>query len=123
MAEVWSAEARERLLLEIKELAQGYQYQYGGCGQSLLLALQRKLNLPGGEAAFKAANYAGLGIARSGDMCGALLGAIIAMGLASGRSSIKEPPYPEPGNLDEATGNPKSLDFTRKVFYKINSPK
>jgi hypothetical protein len=41
----------------------------------------------------------------------------MALGLASGRESLKDPAYPDPKVLDEATGNPQSLETIRN-FYK-----
>ena len=115
--EIVPGEDLEESLLWIEEMAKGYQAQYGGCAQCVLLPIQRKFNLPGGTAVIKSAGYFGLGIARLGDMCGALSGAIMALGLASGRESLKDPAYPEPTVLDENTGLPKSL-VTIREFYK-----
>lgn len=119
MAEIAANKKGEELLDLVEELAEGYQYQYGGCGQAIIVALQRCLDLPGGPEAVKATGYVGLGIARMGDTCGALLGAIIALGLASGRANLKDAPYPEPEVVDKTTGNPKSLETVRGFYRKF----
>jgi C_GCAxxG_C_C family probable redox protein len=110
-------ETLEESLLWIEEMARGYQAQYGGCAQCILLPIQKKFNLPGGPAVIKAAGYFGLGVARLGDTCGALSGALMALGLSSGRENLKDPAYPNPKDVDEKTGNPKSLETVRN-FYK-----
>jgi C_GCAxxG_C_C family probable redox protein len=115
--EIVPGEDLEESLLWIEEMARGYQAQYGGCAQCVVIPVQRKFNLPGGTAAVKAAAFAGLGVARMGDMCGALFGAIICLGLAAGRESLKDVAYPEPEKIDEKTGLPKSL-VTIREFYK-----
>lgn len=114
--EIVPGEELEESLLWIEEMAKGYQAQYGGCAQCVLLPIQKKFGLPGGTDVIKAAGYFGLGVARLGDTCGALSGAIMALGLASGRSSLKEPAYPDPNNLDEKTGLPKSLVIIREFY-------
>ena len=103
----------------IEELAAGYQYTYGGCGQAVILAITKVLTIPDGEIGFKCASYAGLGIARMGDYCGALFGGIVSLGLASGRTSYDNPPYPEPKNLDPKTKNPISLEIAREFHKKF----
>jgi C_GCAxxG_C_C family probable redox protein len=109
-------EELEESLLWIEEMARGYQAQYGGCAQCVLLPIQKKFGLPGGTDVIKAAGYFGLGVARLGDTCGALSGALMALGLASGRASLKDPAYPEPNVLDEKTGLPKSLVIIREFY-------
>ncbi|MFC1910803.1 C-GCAxxG-C-C family protein [Chloroflexota bacterium] len=119
MQKTFSNKSKEERLDLIEAIAESYQYQYGGCGQSVLIALQRGLDLPGGPIVIKAASYACSGMVRMGDMCGALFGAIMAIGLASGRDNMKEKPFPEPDVIDEKTGNPKSLEHARRFYRKF----
>lgn len=119
MAKTVSNKAKHEILDWVEEMAEGYQNQYGGCGQTVVLVLQRKLDLPGGPAALKAAGFFGLGIARMGDVCGALIGSIQALGLASGRENVKDPPYPEPEVVDETTGLPRSLVLIRRFYQRF----
>lgn len=121
MAELQRIDPNEELeesLLWIEDMARGYQAQYGGCAQCVVIPIQRKFNLPGGTAGVKAAAFFGLGVARMGDTCGALSGAIIALGLAAGRESLKEDAYPDPKIVDEKTGLPKSLVTIREFYAK-----
>ena len=54
-----------------------------------------------------------------GDFCGALFGAIVALGLASGRENLAEAPYPEPEIVDESTRNPKSFEVIREFYQNF----
>jgi C_GCAxxG_C_C family probable redox protein len=119
MAETVSDEEREEILDWVEELAEGYMNQYGGCAQCGLLAIQRKLDLPGGSDVLKAASFLGLGTARMGNICGGLLGGIMAMGLASGRGNLKDPAYPEPEVIDEVSGLPKSLVLVKNFYVSF----
>jgi len=78
----------EILVQEIRRKAHAYD-QYSGCSQSVLLALQEGLNV-GNEASFKAATVLSGGVARRGETCGALLGALMALGLVAGRERIED---------------------------------
>lgn len=62
-----------------------------GCSQAVLGALQEHLNL-GGLDSFKAATVLSAGVARRGETCGALLGALMALGIASGRERMEDTP-------------------------------
>lgn len=62
---------REKLLEEISELAVENDMNYFGCTQSVLTALQEKLNI-GSRDIFKAGSALAGGVARCGETCGAL---------------------------------------------------
>ena len=80
-------EEKRKLIDEIGEQAIHNETVYRGCAQAVLASLQEKLNI-GNEASFMAASFLGAGVARSGETCGALIGAIMALGLVRGRKSI-----------------------------------
>lgn len=77
-----------KLIEEIGNAAYRYEKQYHGCSQCGLKALQEHLSL-GDELTFKAASAFAGGVARMGDMCGALTGGIMAIGLAFGRDKME----------------------------------
>jgi len=78
----------EQLVKEIRRKAHGYD-QYSGCSQSVLLALQEELGI-GDVASFKAATVLSGGVARRGETCGAVLGALMALGLVRGRERMED---------------------------------
>jgi C_GCAxxG_C_C family probable redox protein len=112
-------EEREQLLDRVEARATALMVKHGGCGQCVLLALQEELNLPGGADAVKAAGFTNLGVARLGNICGALMGSIMAMGLASGRGNLDEPLYPSPEEVDDVYFLPKSLLRIREFYYRF----
>jgi C_GCAxxG_C_C family probable redox protein len=81
--------SREELLDRIEETAYGYERDYHGCSQCVLLALQEHLKI-GNEATFRAASPLAAGVAAMGDSCGALLGGMMALGLTFGREKVED---------------------------------
>jgi C_GCAxxG_C_C family probable redox protein len=114
-----SGAARTELLDRVEKKASYYMNRFGGCGQCSLRALQEELNLPGGTTALKAAGFTNMGIALTGNICGALLGGIMAMGLASGREDLSDPTYPQPEVVDESTKLPRSLILIRRFYQRF----
>jgi C_GCAxxG_C_C family probable redox protein len=74
--------------MEIGETACHNAKTYRGCSQWPLYALQEHLNL-GDIHTFRAATALAGGVAGSGEVCGALLGALMAVGLAYGRDQLE----------------------------------
>lgn len=110
---------REEILNRVEQKAALYMERYSVCGQVVLQALQEEFNLPGGSVVIKAAGFTNLGIARMQYVCGALLGGIMALGLAAGREDFGDAIYPEPIELDEATSLPSSLIVVRKFCQRF----
>jgi hypothetical protein len=73
------------ILDRVEGKAAAYDYEFSGCGQMVILALQQEFKLPGGMAPFKAATFCGRATSGVGGVCGALIGGILAMGMGSGR--------------------------------------
>jgi len=80
--------SRERIE-RVKKKAHEYDRDYSGCSQSVLGALQEEFGI-GNKESFKAATVLSGGIARQGDTCGAIVGALSALGLVSGRERIED---------------------------------
>jgi len=74
---------------KVKKRAHEYLRDYGGCAQSVLGALQEELEI-GSKDSFKAASMLAGGIAGQGETCGALVGALSALGIVSGRERIED---------------------------------
>lgn len=73
----------QQSLDELEKKAGDYEEKFGSCAQGTLLALQEHFNL-GNTQVLRAAT-AMPGIALRGETCGAVIGAIMALGLAFGR--------------------------------------
>ena len=63
--------------------------KYSGCSQSVLGALQEEFKI-GDIDSFKAATVLSGGIARRGETCGAIVGALMALGLVMGRDQMED---------------------------------
>ena len=83
-----SPEEQKQLIMEIEETACSNAKAYHGCSQWTLYALQEHLNL-GNRAVFRASSALAGGVAESGEVCGALIGGLMAVGLAYGRSKLE----------------------------------
>ena len=83
-----SAEEQERLIGEIEETADSNAQKYRGCSQWALYALQQHLNLWNVDV-FRAASGFGGGVGGSGELCGALSGGLMAIGLVYGRDTLE----------------------------------
>jgi len=62
---------------------------YSGCSQSVLGALQEEFGI-GNKESFKAATVLSGGVARQGETCGAIIGALSALGLVMGRERMED---------------------------------
>lgn len=92
---------KEEFVRAIEGRAHDSEVLYWGCSQAVLKALQQHFNLGDGEA-FKAATAFGGGVARTREVCGALLGGVMVIGLAYGRAqyeagkiALEQPEYLE----------------------------
>ncbi len=62
---------------------------HSGCSQSVLGALQEEFGI-GNKESFKAATVLSGGVARQGETCGAIIGALSALGLVIGRERMED---------------------------------
>ena len=60
-----------------------------GCSQSVLGAIQEEFAI-GNIDSFKAATVLSGGVARNGETCGAIIGALLALGLVIGRKRMED---------------------------------
>jgi C_GCAxxG_C_C family probable redox protein len=81
---------RTELLKRVRRTAQSYD-KFSGCSQSVLLSLQEEFTI-GDLESFKAATVLSGGIARRGETCGAVIGALMALGLVIGREQMEDTP-------------------------------
>lgn len=80
--------SKEEVLNQLEQRAGDYEERSGCCAQGCLLALQEQFKL-GDALTFKAAT-AMPGVALRGETCGAVIGAVMAIGLAYGRESLDD---------------------------------
>lgn len=87
---------------------------YEGCARCVLEALQRHLHLVDDDKAFKAALKASTGlsagVARKGETCGALIGALMGVGLVTGTE-----------RLDDFDRYVKTMEVASAVFDKFEN--
>jgi C_GCAxxG_C_C family probable redox protein len=81
--------SREKLLDRVAWAAYYNDRVYEGCSRSVLKALQSHLHLDDGGALRASTALAG-GVARMGETCGALIGAIMAIGLVFGHEELED---------------------------------
>ena len=101
--------SRAELLDRIQKDAYDNECTIGGCSRSTLLALQRNLNLGGGDKLALASAPLSGGVGLMGEVCGTLTGSLMAIGLAMG-------PYGGE-DLNEPVGFYRSL-AAGKLFYQ-----
>ncbi|OGO19334.1 MAG: hypothetical protein A2Z14_01385 [Chloroflexi bacterium RBG_16_48_8] len=83
------AEEKEHLQQAIERDAYNNELNYWGCSQAVLGALQRNLDIGNKDVFAAATGFAG-GVAKNQEVCGALLGGIMAIGLVYGRREFEE---------------------------------
>lgn len=79
----------EDFISQVSAKAADAESQYWGCSQAVLGALQQAFGIGDGES-FRAGTILSAGVARRGETCGALIGALMALGVARGRSSMPD---------------------------------
>jgi len=72
----------------VKRKALEYDF-LSGCSQSVLGAIQEELTI-GNIDSFKAATVLSGGVVRTGETCGAIIGALLALGLVIGRERMED---------------------------------
>jgi C_GCAxxG_C_C family probable redox protein len=78
----------KELIQRVSRKAHEYD-KYSGCSQSVLLSLQEEFG-NGNNESFKSATVFGGGVGYQGETCGALIGALMALGLVIGREKIED---------------------------------
>ena len=96
------------ILDNLEAKAGAYEEAFGSCAQGTLLALQEQFGLGDGKT-LKAAT-AMPGVALRGETCGAVIGALMALGLAMGRERV--------GQDDEALRTYMAADRLCTEFKK-----
>ena len=82
--------SKDEILDRVAKKAGDHEEISVSCSQGTLLALQEEFKLSGGEDVIKAATFLP-GIASRGETCGAVIGGLMALGLAFGTNKIRNP--------------------------------
>jgi C_GCAxxG_C_C family probable redox protein len=103
-----------KILDAVSKSAYDNDRAYEGCCRCVLDAIERHLRLVDDDKSFKAALKASTGlaagIAREGETCGALIGAIMAAGLVSGTE-----------HLDDFQGYENTMEASGTIFDRFKS--
>jgi C_GCAxxG_C_C family probable redox protein len=81
--------SRDELLIRIQKSAHDHEYEFHGCSRCVLKALQDHLNL-GNDVSLKASTPLAGGVALRGEVCGALLGGLLAVGMVTANEDMKD---------------------------------
>ena len=81
--------SKEEILARIEKEAHDYERDFHGCSRCVLKPLQDNLDL-GDEASLKASTVLAAGVAMRGETCGALLGGLLAVGIATASEDLKD---------------------------------
>ena len=113
---------------EISKKAAEYFGKDYNCAQSVLLAMQDYYGVPKSELIPKIATPFGAGIGRCGSLCGALTGAVLAIGLKHGTDTTnlkeKEKSYELAQKLYKRFVEVWGSPFCRELIgYDLNDPK
>lgn len=81
--------SREELLNEVERTAHDYERDFHGCSRCVFKALQDHLHLGDGTA-LRASTPLAAGIAMRGETCGALLGGLLAVGVATASDELDD---------------------------------
>ena len=111
-------ESREEFLNRVEQKAMVIAPQWKHCAQATLSALSEEFNIAGADYALKAATFMAGGTAELGNTCGALNGAMMALGLVAGRCKLNEPKFGG-AELNESNGLEIRLEYSVKLFHRF----
>jgi C_GCAxxG_C_C family probable redox protein len=92
--------SNQKRIARVSTRAGDYEVASRNCAQATLLALVEEFDLEAGKEILKAASFMP-GVAANKETCGALLGGLMALGLALGRGRLADPSYSQPEVADE----------------------
>jgi len=92
--------SKEEVLERVSKKAGDYEELSVNCAQGTLAALQEEFDLGGGKELLKAATFMP-GIMSRKETCGAVVGGLMALGLAYGRDKLYDPKWRTPEANEE----------------------
>jgi C_GCAxxG_C_C family probable redox protein len=97
---VTSGNGKQERIARVSTKAGDYEEMSVNCAQGTLAALQEEFRFEGGRELLKAATFLP-GLVSRKETCGALLGGLIALGLAYGRDKLFDPAWATPEANEE----------------------
>lgn len=101
--------SKEERIARVSTKAGDYEEMSVNCAQGTLAALQEEFGFEGGKELLKAATFFP-GLMSRKETCGALLGGLMAMGLAYGRDKLFDPAWSTP------EANAEMFKYRQKAF-------
>ena len=95
-----SESSKEEILDRVAKKAGDYEELSVNCAQGTLTALQEEFDLGGGKDVLKAATFMP-GLMSRRETCGAVIGGLMALGLAYGRDKLCDPEWRTPKANEE----------------------
>ena len=100
--------SKEEILDRAAKRAGDYEELSINCAQGTLAALQEEFNLGGGKDILKAATFMP-GLVSRKETCGAVIGGLMALGLAFGRDKLYDPDYRTPEGMEKSWKNKRRV--------------
>ena len=92
--------SKEKILDQAAKKAGDYEELSINCAKGTLAALQEEFKLGGGKDILKGVTFMP-GLASTKETCGAVIGGLMALGLAFGRDKLYDPNYKTPEGVEE----------------------
>jgi C_GCAxxG_C_C family probable redox protein len=108
---------KQTKIQKVVKKAGDYEELIGNCAQAPLVALQEEFHFGGGIELLKAAIFFP-GIASHKEICGALLGGLMALGLAYSRNNILDPNWNTPEAVEKYYSDRKKAFYFCEAFKK-----
>jgi C_GCAxxG_C_C family probable redox protein len=106
---VTPAESKQERIDRVVQKAGDYEEMSVNCAQGTLAALQEEFGLEGGRELLMAATFMP-GMMSRKETCGAILGGLMALGLAYGRDKLYDPSWSTP------EANEQMFKYRQKVY-------
>ncbi|MFW6056557.1 MAG: C-GCAxxG-C-C family protein [Chloroflexota bacterium] len=104
-----STESKQERIERVSKKAGDYEEMSVNCAQGTLAALQEEFGLEGGRELLKSATFMP-GMMSRKETCGAILGGLMALGLAYGRDKLYDPAWSTP------EANEEMFKYREKVY-------
>lgn len=115
---------KEQLIDQIRQEAQTCETEIGGCARCTLFALQKYLSLcdqDKTEPMLRSASTLSGGIAGAGEVCGALTGGIMAIGLAYGSGEMTPVPAGEEVKVRSGEASDRAYELLTRFQAEFGS--